>query len=106
LLDKGMASTKRQLMLWYEAGATAAEIESRKSNLIGAFQVGLSTTNGMAGTLLATVERGYPLNWIDDYPLRIRALTDGQVNGAIKRYLNPARMVVVKAGTLAAPAQK
>jgi zinc protease len=106
LLDKGMASTQRQLMRWYEAGATAAEIDSRKSNLIGAFQVGLSTTSGMAGTLLATVERGYPLNWIDDYPQRIRALTDEQVNGAIKRYLNPDRMVIVKAGTLAAPAQK
>jgi zinc protease len=106
LLDKGIASTKRQLTLWYEAGATAAEIDSRKSNLIGAFQVGLSTTNGMAGALLATVERGYPLNWIDDYPVQIRALTEAQVNGAIKKYLNPEKLVLVKAGTLAAPAAK
>jgi zinc protease len=106
LLDKGIASTKRQLALWYEDGATASEIEARKSNLIGAFQVGLSTTNGMAGALLITVERGYPLNWIDDYPARIRALTDAQVNGAIKKYLNPDRMVLVKAGTLAASADK
>jgi len=104
LLDKGIASTKRQLTLWYDAGATAAEIDSRKSNLIGAFQVGLATTNGMAGALLATVQRGYPLNWIDDYPVQIRALTDAQVNGAIKKYLNPDKMVLVKAGTLTAPA--
>ncbi|MBC7917289.1 MAG: insulinase family protein [Rhodoferax sp.] len=102
LLDKGIESTKRQLTLWYDAGATAAEIDSRKSNLVGAFQVGLSTTNGMAGTLLATVQRGYPLNWIDDYPGQIRALNDAQINGAIKKYLNPDKMVLVKAGTLAA----
>jgi zinc protease len=94
------------LTQWFDAGATAAEIDARRSNLIGAFQVSLSTTNGMAGALLATVERGYPLNWIDDYPAQIRALTDAQVNGAVKKYLNPNTMVLVKAGTLVDTAAK
>ena len=106
LLDKGLASIRRQLTLWYESGATASEIEARKSNLIGSFKVDLATSDGMAGALLATVNRGYELNWLDDFPVKIKALTDEQVNAAIKKYLKPDAMVLVKAGTLPAAATK
>ena len=60
----------------------------------------------MAGALLATVNRSYELNWLDDFPVKIKALTDEQVNAAIKKYLKPDAMVLVKAGTLPAAATK
>ncbi len=101
LLDKGIASTQRQLKLWYESGATPTEISARKSNLIGSFKVGLATTGGMAGALLAAVNRGYDLTWLDEYPVKVNALTNEQVNGAIKKYIKPDAMVMVKAGTFA-----
>ena len=104
LLDKGIASTQRQLKLWYDAGVTPAEVSARKSNLIGAFKVGLATTDGMAGALLAAVNRGYDVNWLDEYPVRVNALTHGQVNATIKKYLTPESMVMVKAGTFGAAA--
>ena len=100
LLDKGIASTQRQLKLWYEAGATAAEISARKSNLIGEFKVNLATTGGMAGALLGAVNRGFDLSWLDEYPAKVNALSNEQVNAAIKKYLKPETMVLVKAGTL------
>lgn len=106
LLDKGIASTQRQLQLWYDQGVTPAEVAARKSNLVGSFKVGLATTTGMANVLLATVNRGYDLNWLDEMPGKINALTDAQVNGAIKKYLKPSAMVMVKAGTLPAPEKK
>jgi len=99
LLDKGIASTQRQLKLWYDAGATPAEISARKTNLIGAFKVDLATTGGMAGSLLAAVNRGYDVTWLDDYPVKVNALTNEQVNATIKKYLKPESMVMVKAGT-------
>jgi len=100
LLDKGIASTQRQLKLWYEAGATPAEISARKSNLIGEFKVNLATTGGMAGALLGAVNRGYDVSWLDEFPAKINALSNEQVNAAIKKYLKPESMVLVKAGTL------
>lgn len=100
LLEKGIASTKRQLALWYDQGATSAEIEARKSNLIGSFKVDLATTDGMANALLAAVNRGYDVNWLDDFPVKVNALTQAQVNDAIRKYLKPERMFLVKAGTL------
>ncbi len=100
LLEKGLASTRRELMSWYDQGVTAAEVERTKTNLAGSFQVGLATTNGLASTILATLHRGYPLSWIDEYPQKLNALTVEQVNTAIKRHLNPDTFVLIKAGTV------
>ncbi len=106
LLEKGLASIRRQLALWVEGGATPAEVAARKSSLIGAFKVDLATTDGMAAALLATVTRGYDLGWLDEFPDRINALTEHQVNDAIKKYIKPDDMVLIKAGTLPAPVAK
>ena len=57
-----------------------------------------------AGALLAAVNRGYDVNWLDEYPVRVNALTHGQVNATIKKYLTPESMVMVKAGTFGAAA--
>ncbi|HEY9250105.1 MAG TPA: pitrilysin family protein [Rariglobus sp.] len=100
LLEKGLAATRRELKSWYEQGVTAAEVERTKTNLAGSFQVGLATTDGLAGTLLATVHRGYPLTWIDDYTQRLDAVTLDQVNAAIKKHLQPDNFVLIKAGTV------
>jgi zinc protease len=89
LLDKGIASTQRQLKLWFDAGATPTEISQRKSNLIGEFKVNLATTGGMAGALLGAVSRGYDVSWLDEFPARVNALSNEQVNAAIKKYRSP-----------------
>jgi zinc protease len=100
LLDKGIASTQKQLNLWYNEGVTDKEVADRKTNLVGTYKVNLATTDGMANQLLATVNRGLPLSWLDTYPAEIGALTPAQINGAIKKHLNPEKMVIIKAGTV------
>jgi zinc protease len=100
LLDKGIASAKRQLTSWYEAGVTPAEVEARKTNLVGTYKVGLATTEGMAGALITAVHSGNDISWLDEYPNKINALTTEQVNAAIKKHLNPANMVLIKAGSV------
>ena len=108
LLDKGIDSTKRQLTSWYKDGVTEAELAQRKTERAGSYKVGLSTTGGMAGTILTTLNRDLPISFIDEYPGRVAALTTAQVNGAIKKHLDPEKMVLVKAGTVTggAPAPK
>jgi zinc protease len=103
LLDKGIASTRRELDKWWSLGITDAELADRKQGLVGGYFVGLSTTGGVAGTILVSLQRGYDLDWLDTYPQAINALTRAQVNSAIKNRLNPATMVLVKAGSVAAP---
>jgi zinc protease len=101
LLDRGITSTQRELLKWWQGGVSAAELEARKTNVIGSYQVSLATTGGMASAILRTVNNGKPLTWLDEYRTAIQALTVDQVNTAIKKYLNPDHMVLIKAGSLA-----
>ena len=100
LLDKGVASTRRQLDAWYADGITDGELVRAKSEFAGTYQVGLATSGGMAGTILLMLNRGMPLAFIDEYPARVNAITREQVNDAIRKYLDPAKMTLVKAGTV------
>src|SRR5262249_26355776 len=98
LLKQGMASTLRELAKWYHDGITAAELDYRKESLVGGFQVKLSTSGDLADVILGTVEHGLDLNWIDEYPKKVQALTLDQINGAIHKYLNPNKLVTAEAG--------
>lgn len=100
LLDQGLAATRQELVVWHRDGVTAQELEERKTNLAGVFKVQLATTEGLASILLQTVQRGLPLSWIDEYPEKVRALNLEQVNGAIKRHLDPGQMLLVRAGSV------
>jgi zinc protease len=100
LLEKGIASTRRELARWSRDGVTAEELAARKTDLVGSYQVSLATTGGLAAALQQAILRGYPVSWLDDYPRAIDALTLEEVNRAIKKHIDPAKMVLVKAGTV------
>jgi zinc protease len=104
LLDKGIASTRRVLDQWWQEGVTDAELGARKKGLVGNYEVGLSTSAGLAGAILVSIQRGYDVSWLDGYPEAIKALTREQVNRAIHTRLDPRTMVLVEAGSLAAAA--
>lgn len=100
LLDKGIASTRRQLDLWWKQGITEEELAARKDSMVGSFQLGLGTTEGMAWALLQTRVRGESPAWLDTYPEQIRAVTLAQANAAIRRHIDSSKMVQVVAGSV------
>jgi zinc protease len=105
LLQRGVASTHRILDKWWTDGVTAPELSARKQGIIGDYLVGLSTTGGLADTILTNVQRGYDVSWLDEYSQAVNAVTLAQVNAAIKAHLDPAKMVLVEAGSVAPVAQ-
>ncbi len=100
LLDQGLASTRRELQGWWKDGITPDELGYRKSKIAGSFIVSLETTEGLARQLLLCAERGFDVKWLDEFPGKVAALSLDEVNGAIRKHLDPAKMVTVKAGTL------
>jgi zinc protease len=102
LLAKGVAATRRELDKWWKDGVTEQELATRKQGIIGTYQVGMSTTGGIAGAILADIQRGNDLSWLDEYPKAVSALTRDQVNAAIRSHLNPSSMVLIKAGSVPA----
>ena len=104
LLEKGLASTRRELDQWWRNGVTDQELAARKQGLVGGYLVGLSTTAGLANAILTDVQRGYGVSRLEQFPEAVNALTRDQVNSAIKNHLNPSVMVLVKAGSVASQA--
>jgi zinc protease len=104
LLDKGIASSRRELLRWWTDGVTDKELDERKQGLIGTYYVGLATSAGLAGAIMSALQRGYDLGWLDAYPEAVKALTRDQVNAAIKKRLDPNTMFLVEAGSLPAAA--
>ncbi len=102
LLDKGIASTRRELGRWWSDGVTEQELAARKQGLVGTYLVGLSTTAGLAGAILTNIQRGYDVDRLDEFPGAVNSLTRDQVNAAIKKHIDPAKMVLVEAGSVSA----
>lgn len=100
LLGKGYTSTMRELNRFYKDGVTAEELANKKSTLTGMYKVSLSTTGGMAATIHSFVTKGRDLSYLDSYVDMINGLKLDDVNAAIKKYMDPAKIIVVKAGTL------
>lgn len=100
MLGKGAESTMRQLSLWIHEGVTQEELDAKKSTIAGMFQVRLATTSGIAGTLLAYAQDGRGYRYVDQYVADINKVTLAQVNAAIRKYIRPENLVVVKAGTV------
>jgi zinc protease len=100
LLEKGIASTRRELLRWWKDGVTDEELAARKRGVIGTYLVGLSTTAGLAQAILTNIQRGYDVSRLDELPAAVGALTKDQVNSAIKSHLDPNAMVLVQAGSV------
>jgi zinc protease len=105
LLSKGVESTRREVNSWWKDGVTDQELASRKQGVIGSYFVSLSTTLGLAETILANAQRGLDPGWLDAYPKALKALTRDQVNAAIRAHLNPNTMALVEAGSVPAAAK-
>jgi zinc protease len=100
LLEKGIAGAQRELARWARDGVTAQELAARKTDIVGVYEVSLATTSGLAAALQQAILRGYPVSWLDEYPRAIQAITLDEVNRAIKKHIDPAKMVSVKAGSV------
>lgn len=100
LFQKGVDGTMVELKNWVNNGVTAEELAINKTNIIGNFKVGLSTTSGLASTILSVIERGLEPSYIDKYPQDIEAVTLEEVNAAIKKYIDLDRLIIIKAGSL------
>jgi zinc protease len=102
LLERGITATRKVVTAWWAGGVTEAELGAHKQGLVGAYRVGLSTTGGVASVILASIQRGYDLTWLDGYPQAVRAVTRDEVNRAIRTHLDPNAMVLVEAGSVPA----
>ena len=79
-------------------GPTPTELRAAKDNLIGGFALRIDSNRKLLGNVSNIAWNGLPLDYLDHWTERVRALTTQDVRAAMQRMLQPSRMVTVTVG--------
>lgn len=99
-LAKAMQSTREELEKYARDGATDAEVAAQKSFFAGNYQVALGSNAGIAAALATAEKFGLGPQYLDEFPVRINAVTTAQANAARRKHFFPDRLHVIVAGDL------
>ena len=97
-VERAIESSLAVLRDYVERGIGADELADEKSAAIGSFKVSLSTNAGLAEALWNAEFYRLGTDFVDRYPRLVEAVTDSEVNAAIRKYFRPDHLTVVIAG--------
>ena len=80
------------------AGPTEQEVQAARDNLAGGFALRMDSNGKILGLLSAIGYHDLPLDYLETWADRVRAVTLAQVRDAVRRRLDPAAMVTVIVG--------
>ena len=99
-VQRGIEETIKQIHRFVADGVTPEELDEKKTTVTGAFRVGLATTSGLAHTLLTSVEHGFEIAYLDEFPARVESVSVGEVNTAIAKAFVPDSLHITLAGNI------
>jgi zinc protease len=76
-------------------GPTAEELEAAKANLAGSFPLRLDSNKKLLENAATIGFYGLPLDWLDRYQERIRAVTADDVRAAFARHVRAGNLITV-----------
>jgi zinc protease len=80
------------------SGFTATEVAAGKKGLLEQRRLARTQDRALAARITSYLFLGRTYAWDSDLEARIAALTPAQVNGALARYIDPAKLALVVAG--------
>jgi len=95
------SSFKEELAKLIKDGITAEELTDAKAGLLERYKVNRSQDNQLAEKLSRYLFFNRTMAWDTDFEKKIAALTLEQVNAAIKKYITPDKITIIKAGDFA-----
>jgi zinc protease len=105
-VEKLEAAFKDEIAHMLKDGFTAAEVEAAKSGYLQARQVRRAEDSELVTSLNTYLFLGRTLQWDADFEKKIAELTPDKVNAAMRRWIDPSKMTIIKAGDFAKAAQK
>jgi zinc protease len=94
-VEKGF---REELELAVNKGFTDAELELARKGLLQQREQGRASDEGVAGELTEQLETGRTFEFEQRFDDAVKALTPKDVNGALKKAIDPAQFTVVKVG--------
>ena len=92
------SSFQDELVKTLASGFTAQELDTAKKAYQNQQQVARSQEQFLIGTIASRERAGRTMKWDEERDAKIQALTLDQVNAAFRRHIDPASLVIVKAG--------
>ncbi len=104
-IEKVESAFREEVQRALKDGFTAEEIVAAKSGFLQTQQVNRSQDGSLAGTMTRRLFQDRTLAWDEEFEQKIDALTGDQILNALRRYLDPAKLVIIKAGDFAKAAK-
>ncbi len=79
-------------------GPTVKQLNAAKQNMIGSFPLGLATNSSITNIVTRIAFYHRPLDFLDNYRAKVRAVTRQQVKAAFEKIIHPNKMVIVFVG--------
>ena len=95
---EALGVVRDELNRFVEDGITQVELEAAIDNLAGGFALSIDSNSKILSLLGAIGYHGLPLDYLETWPEKVRAVTLDQVNDAITRRIQPDQMVTVVVG--------
>lgn len=90
---------------YVQQGPTDKELQASISNITGGFALRIDSNSKLTEYLSMIGFYGMPLDYLDKFVERIRAVNAPAIRDALKRHIDPERMVTVVVGPKQAPQQ-
>ncbi|MEA3639887.1 MAG: pitrilysin family protein [Lamprobacter sp.] len=102
---KAQAVLLDTLRRFIEEGPTDEQLEAAVKNITGGFPLRIAGNGKIVSYLAVIGFYDLPLDYLEVFPERIRALTAEQIRDAFQRRVDPSRLAQVAVGGVAEPAQ-
>ena len=79
-------------------GVTDAELTQAKNNIVGGFPLRIDSNKEILEYLAVIGFYDLPLNYLDEFPKRVEAVTAEQIQAAFKRHIDPDKLVTIVVG--------
>lgn len=96
--DAALQLTREVVERFVAEGPSAAELVAAKANLAGSFPLRLDSNRKLLDNVATLAFYGLPLDWLDTYQARIRAVSRESVRQAFARHLPPAQLNTIVVG--------
>ena len=81
-----------------KSGPTATQLKAAQDNIAGGFALRIDSNSKLAANLGVMAFYGLPIDWLEQYPTRVRMLTPETVRDAFRKHVLPEQLVTVRVG--------
>ena len=96
--DEALQLVRATVNTFVEKGVTEKELQAAKDNIIGGFPLRIDSNRKILDYLSVIGFYQLPLTYLDDFTLRVEAVTAQQIHAAFKHRIDPSALATVIVG--------